>query len=168
MASMYSFDYKMSLANDSVVEGILRFPIPPEEIKRLESSVGGPTELPKAFILGHGLWNDLEIQKTIDWLDTVVGTITAATGPNHWHGLFVSPNAAGREKPDEWMVTQGNKALMMFEEATRTESRKRGIDHLGTWNMSIQANMFDGVHLDMKGNLVKAMMVLNWLNLLDA
>lgn len=29
-----------------------------------------------------------------------------------------------------------------------------------------QANTYDGVHMDMKGNLVKAMMVMNWLNLL--
>ena len=45
--------------------------------------------------------------------------------------------------------------------------KDRGIDHLGTWNMSIQSNKYDGVHLDMKGNLVKAMMVMNWLNMIE-
>lgn len=46
-------------------------------------------------------------------------------------------------------------------------AKDRGIAHLGTWNMSIQSNKYDGVHLDMKGNLVKAMMVMNWLNLIE-
>jgi hypothetical protein len=32
--------------------------------------------------------------------------------------------------------------------------------------MSIQSNKYDGVHLDIKGNLVKSMMALNWLNML--
>jgi hypothetical protein len=33
--------------------------------------------------------------------------------------------------------------------------------------MSIQTEKFDGVHLDLKGNLVKAMAVVNWLALVD-
>ena len=33
--------------------------------------------------------------------------------------------------------------------------------------MSIQATKYDGVHLDLKGNLVKAMGVVNWLSLVD-
>jgi hypothetical protein len=57
--------------------------------------------------------------------------------------------------------------LMLFEEAVAIEATKRGLEHLGTWNMSIQSNKYDGVHLDMRGNLVKAMMVINWLALID-
>ena len=55
---------------------------------------------------------------------------------------------------------------MIFEEQIGIEVKRRGLEHLRTWNMSIQANAYDGVHLDMKGNLVKAMMVMNWLSLL--
>ena len=95
---------------------------------------------------------------------TVSSTDTDASSLN---GLFVTPNASGKEKPDEWIVTQGNKALMLYEEAVSIEAAKRAIEHLGTWNMSIQSHKYDGVHLDMKGSLVKAMMVLNWLNMLD-
>lgn len=57
----------------------------------------------------------------------------------------MTPNACGKAKPDEWIVTQGNKALMIFEESVGVEVGKRGLEHLGTWNMSIQANKFDGV-----------------------
>lgn len=79
----------------------------------------------------------------------------------------MTPNACGKGKPDEWIVTQGNKALMIFEESVGVEVGRRGLEHLGTWNMSIQANKFDGVHVDLKGNLIKAMMVMNWLNMLE-
>jgi hypothetical protein len=148
-----------------VVEQIVRVPIPAEEINRLRISAGD-SKLPKAFVLGHGLWSDLDLKKTMDWLESVRTTISSATGPG-WHGLFVTPNAAGKEKPDDWIVSQGNKALMIYEEAVGIEVAKRELEHLGTWNMSIQSRKYDGVHLDMKGNLVKAMMIINWLSLLE-
>ena len=56
---------------------------------------------------------------------------------------------------------------MLFEEAMAPVAKSRGIEHLGTWNMSIQSHTYDGVHLDMKGNVVKAMMILNWLNMIS-
>ena len=149
------------------VEEIVRFPIPDDEIRRLKDSIGGNSERDKAFVFGHGLWSNLDLQNTLNWLDTITHTITSTTAPG-WYGLFVTPNAAGKEKPDEWIVTQGNKALMLFEESVGIEAGKRGLEHLGTWNMSIQSNKYDGVHLDMKGNLIKAMMVMNWLNLLHS
>ena len=34
---------------------------------------------------------------------------------------------------------------MIFEEAVGVEAGRRGVEHLGTWNMSIQSNKFDGV-----------------------
>lgn len=139
------------------MEQIVKFPVPQEEIDRLKLSTGAKV----AYILGHGLWSDLDLKKSIQWLDTVLATVDMR------HGLFLTPNAAGKDKPDEWIATQGNKALMLYEEAMGKIVRERGLDHLGTWNMSIQATMYDGAHMDMKGNLVKAMMVLNWLNLLE-
>jgi len=59
--------------------------------------------------------------------------------------LLLTPNAAGKEKPDEWLVSQGNKALTIFEESVKEEVGRRGVEHLGTYNMSIQSNKFDGV-----------------------
>jgi hypothetical protein len=148
------------------VEEIQRFPIPQDEMNRLKASLGSGSRTLKALIFGHGLWSDLDLQKTLNWLDALIGTITSTTGSD-WHGLFVTPSAAGKDKPDEYVITQGNKALMLYEEAVGIEAKKRKIEHLGTWNMSIQSNKYDGVHLDMRGNLVKAMMVMNWLNLIE-
>ena len=156
---------------------MIRFPIPSEELTRFRSLL--PTTKPSrpyAFIYGHGLWNDLDLQATLDWLDTVLDVsiqqapwlspvskpdslASKAVSKQHatstkrkrkresgfWPRLFLTPNAAGREKPNEWIVTQGNKALMIFEESVREEVKRRGVEHLGTWNMSIQSNKFDGV-----------------------
>ena len=80
---------------------------------------------------------------------------------------MVTPNAAGILKPDQWVQSQGDKALQLFENSVRVEAAERGVEHLGTWNMSIQTEKFDGVHLDLKGNLVKAMAVVNWLALVN-
>lgn len=157
---------------------MIRFPIPSDELDRLRALL--PSEKPTrpyAFVFGHGLWNDLDLQATLDWLDTLLdvsvqqapwlgppsqpliphtrsrGRKSAVAakgerskqGSGFWPRLFLTPNAAGKEKPDEWLVSQGNKALMIFEEAVREEVKRKGVEHLGTWNMSIQSNKFDGV-----------------------
>ncbi|KAL8664482.1 MAG: hypothetical protein Q9202_003032 [Teloschistes flavicans] len=172
---------------DVIIEQMIRFPIPTDELDRLRGLLPPkkPTR-PYAFIYGHGLWNDLDLQATLDWLDTVLDTSVQAapwlSSASHsrrkakpkskgsraaaiaaakrerdnenndskhtsgfWPRLFMTPNAAGKEKPDEWVVSQGNKALMIFEESVGVEARRRGVEHLGTWNMSIQSNKFDGV-----------------------
>ncbi len=146
---------------------MIRFPIPSEEIGRLRDIIpSSKPSRPYAFILGHGLWNDLDLQATVDWLDQVLEAIlskaTWLSQSSHdsshlhrnrdnqreapfWPRLFLTPNASGREKPDEWLVSQGHKALMIFEEAVGIEAKKKGVEHLGTYNMSVQSNKFDGV-----------------------
>ena len=64
-------------------------------------------------------------------------------------------------------MSQGHKAIGIFETECAIEVNRRGVEHLGTYNMSIQSNKYDGVHLDLKGNLIKGMMVMNWLNMLE-
>lgn len=144
---------------------MIRFPIPTEELDRLRSLLPAKKPAkPYAFIFGHGLWNDLDLQSTLDWLDLVLETITTqapwlspgdssrrersnsrdGTGA-FWPRLFLTPNAAGKAKPDEFLLSQGNKALMLFEESVKVEAARRGVEHLGTWNMSIQSNKYDGV-----------------------
>ena len=149
------------------MEEIVRYPVPLSELTALRDSIGlfGTKKRKVPFILGHGLWSDLEVHQSLRWVDVITSTINTAMD-TAWNGLFITPNASGRKKPIEWELSQGNRALVFFEEEMGKEVKKRGLEHLGTWNMSIQANLYDGVHMDMKGNLVKAMMVLNWLNML--
>ncbi|KAI1451238.1 hypothetical protein F4805DRAFT_464019 [Annulohypoxylon moriforme] len=163
---------------DLRIELMVRYPIPEEERRRFEKAIDPNHSQLKAFVLGHGLWNNLDVDQAVNWLDSVLDTIDSKTGARkrlrgrsprkHLPVLLMTPNAAGEKKPDEWIVSQGNKALVRFEHAMAVQAAKRRVDHLGTWNMSIQATLYDGVHMDMRGNLLKAMMVLNWLNLLDA
>jgi hypothetical protein len=142
-------------------ELIVKHPIPQEEIQRLTSTIGVITsKKPIAFIFGHGLWNNLEIPKTTAWIDEIINAIQLQlpylTKPNAiFPRLFVTPSASGKQKPELYEVTQGNRALMLFEDAMRIEAAKRRIEHLGTWNMSIQSNKYDGVHLDMKGTWLR-------------
>ena len=158
---------------------MIRFPIAPEELSRLRSLLPAkkPSK-PYAFIFGHGLWNDLDLQATLDWLDTILETIndqahwltpnapakSSPTMSGHrdrkretgfFPRLFLTPNAAGKEKPDEWIQSQGNKALMIFEESVKVEVGRRGLEHLGTWNATIQSNKFDGVSVTSPSDLSK-------------
>ena len=150
---------------------------------RLKETLGRQVTRPRAFILGHGLWNNLDRRQSAAWLDAVTRPIRLALredrrwrsgsrarddgGQRQLPALLVTPNAAGEKKPDEWLVSQGNKALVGFERAMAAEAAARRLDHLGTWNMSIQATLYDGVHMDLRGNILKAMMVLNWLDYLE-
>ena len=144
---------------------------------RLKETLGRQANRPRAFVLGHGLWNDLDRRQSTAWLDAVTRPIRLALreeqrrlrrgDQRNLPVLLMTPNAAGERKPDEWLVSQGNKALVGFERAMAAEAAARRLDHLGTWNMSIQATLYDGVHMDLRGNLVKAMMVLNWLDYLE-
>lgn len=147
---------------------MIRFPIASEELDRLRSLLpASKPSGPYAFIFGHGLWNDLDLQATLDWLDTILDTMLnqapwlspsaslSASGfsrnderkgkTSFWPRLFLTPNAPGKDKPDEWIITQGNKAIMIFEESVGIEVQKRGLEHLGTWNATVQSNKFDGV-----------------------
>jgi len=128
----------------------VRFPIPDDEITRFRQTLGtGKPAKPLAFVFGHGLWNDLDLQAHLNWLDTILDATTQqqpylAEPDALWPRLVVTPNAAGRNKPDEWLVSQGNKALSIYEDSVRIEDGRRGVEHLGTFNMSVQANMYDG------------------------
>ncbi|KAI1160935.1 hypothetical protein F5B18DRAFT_470385 [Nemania serpens] len=164
-------------STDLRMEQMVRYPIEDVELERLEMAIDTNPGSRKAFILGHGLWNDLETETCKAWLETVIKVIdsklrlrmrlrTFRQGRN-MPILLMTPNAAGEKKPAQFLITQGNGALVRFEHAMAQEAARQRIDHLGTWNMSIQANLYDGVHMDMRGNLLKAMMVINWLNLLE-
>jgi hypothetical protein len=164
---------------DLIIEMMLKFPLLPVEVKRYTDLLSETKpKKPYAFVFGHGLWNDLDLSATLNWLDGII-TETASKAPYLSHSsvssgpaplfprLFVSPSAAGPTKPDQFIVSQGDKALQIFEESTRVEVGQRGVEHLGTWNMSIQSNKYDGVHLDLRGNLIKAMAVVNWLGMIE-
>ena len=195
-----------------IIELMLKFPHDPTEIARFKELLPETRpEKPIAFVLGHGLWNDLDLQATVNWLNEILEAIydaapylkpenlpretqaqpqtqdstadaspppapvaqrksTKQTAQPMAHIVLITPSAAGPLKEDKWLVSQGDKALQLFERSLHNLIHRegemffgRGLEHMGTWNMSVQMEKWDGVHLDLRGNLIKAMGVVNWM-----
>lgn len=127
------------------MEKFVRHPIPTEELSRLEVSLKSSNPMtpsgisnsisklgarskgkdkPNTIIFGHGLWSNLNLQMSIYWFDAVLNTITSTLGHKNWYRLYVTPNAAVKDKLDNWIMAQGNKALVLFEEAIGVEVGK--------------------------------------------
>ena len=127
---------------------------------------------PQVFIFGHGLWNDLNETITTLWLDQLETAMNATnpwlTEPGAVHPrLFITPSASGPGKPQIYVSTQGNPQLIRFEYNVREHVHWRGMDHLGTVNMTLQSTSPDGTHAGMRQDMIKAQMVLNWMNAYD-
>lgn len=96
-----------STANSDLVEVFLGHSILNGDLDRLKATIGTTkTEKPIAFIFGHGLWSDLDVPKSLTWLDAILDTIKQqlphlADSNTFWPRLFVTPNAAGKQKPKE-------------------------------------------------------------------
>ena len=108
-----------------------------------------PGDKPIAFVFGHGLWNDLEVDKTYEWWETLDSSIKAKAPWLYENGtafprLFITPTASGINKPEVFWPSQGNLRMKSFEETVGPWMQERGVDHLGMFNASIQYNSFDG------------------------
>lgn len=104
---------------------------------------------PYAFIYGHGLWNEVHPFESIAWVDQIQDKIKSMRSyynatETYWPRIFITPNAPGEDKPDGYIVSQGNQAISKFEKFMRTHVPDRGLDFLGTYNMSVQASIPDG------------------------
>lgn len=127
---------------------------------------------PHVFVYGHGMWNGINTTATSGWLDQVNGALKYQMPWLNGRRAFfprlvVTPNAAGDAKPKQFVETQGNVALKKFEREVAALVKPQGMDHLGTWNMTVQTTSPDGTHAGMRSVLTKAMMVLNWLDTID-
>lgn len=127
------------------------------------------------FILGHGLWNDLEVETTMSWIEQVEDAM-AEEMPGYFAPhldqklfprLFLSPSAQGEGKPDVFHGAQNNIRVMRHTHEIGEFAQARGYDHLGMYNLTVQATSPDGTHLSLENNVMKAMMVLNWLNMVE-
>lgn len=73
--------------------------------------------------------------------------------------LWASPNAAGHLKPPGQILSQGNNALWHYTIETMKEAKARELDSLGMYNLTLQANSWDGSYYGQKVGLVQAMTV---------
>ena len=114
-------------------------------------------EVPKAGVIPRYAKG----KKEADWRDEWVDRGVSRDLPPR---LWVSPNAQGLRKLAFFTVEQNNIKLMNFEREMRAWVETRGFDSLGLFNLTVQSLSLDGTHASMESNLVKAMMVFNWLD----
>lgn len=140
-----------------------------------------------AFILGHGLLNDFETGETLAWMEQLEDLLSTKI-PGLYAGsdlptsdaefatrktggavprLFITPTAQGTTKHDEYLRVQNNIRLMRFTHGITPLVESRGYEVLQMYNYSCQATTPDGVYGSYEQNIMKGMMVLNWLNALD-
>ena len=73
--------------------------------------------------------------------------------------LWMGPNAAGHLKSPNRIMQEGNNALWHYSLLMANEARRRGVEALNNYNMTLQASSFDGSNYDERVALVQAMMV---------
>lgn len=137
-----------------------------------------------AYIIGQGIWNSFSAPRSRHYLRIIEGVIA---DPYHFPSspqpddlpvhppavfhekrhprLYIPPVAVGMHKA-QWKIDktkQNNVALQNFERAMEPWVEGRGWDQLGMFNASVQSVGWDGTHATMETNLIKSMMVLNWL-----
>ncbi|KAL8742974.1 MAG: hypothetical protein Q9190_004620 [Brigantiaea leucoxantha] len=73
--------------------------------------------------------------------------------------LWIGPNAAGHLKPPNQIMSQGNNAIWHYTIEMGREAVARQLDALGMYNLTLQAESWDGSFYGQKVALVQAMMV---------
>ncbi|KAK9446484.1 uncharacterized protein V1518DRAFT_423871 [Limtongia smithiae] len=123
---------------------------------------------PVAFVYSQGHYNDLNPEATSGWITAIQRIISERLDMNVPRAqLFVTPGSSGPEMLDRELLKHGDKALQLFEEGMQARSKQLRVDILGTWNSTVQTTSIDGKHSGIRGNLLKSMMILNWLDLVD-
>ena len=114
------------------------------------------------------MWNHFEIHDTISWIEQIEKEIRPriplfVDSPR----LFLTSNAQAENKPAKYVPLENNIRIQNYVHAVETFVKERGYDHLGFYNMTIQASSPDGTHASLETTLIEAQMVLNWLSLLE-
>lgn len=133
---------------------------------------------PYAFVMHHTFWNEVNVTSTVSWVDELTSFLrstlpflpaaekdsTNAGRSSGFPRLFVTANAPGILENQLNFPNRTNQAIAMFERGIRPHLESREIELLGFYNMSVQTTSNDNIHASMRTNLLKAMMVMNWLD----
>lgn len=79
--------------------------------------------------------------------------------------LWIGPPAAGHI---EIRGRKGNQEVWQFHSDMAQFAQSRDVDVLGMWNMTVQADSWDGLRFGEQVSIVQAMMVINWLSRLES
>lgn len=112
---------------------------------------------PVAIIHSLGLSTAFSWQSATNSMDEWL-TIADGSGRNTPY-LWIGPNAAGHLKPPDKILQEGNNALWHYNILLGKEAAKRGVENLSFYNMTLQAESWDGSNYGEKVSIVQAMMV---------
>ncbi|RVX68039.1 hypothetical protein B0A52_08450 [Exophiala mesophila] len=79
--------------------------------------------------------------------------------------LWVGPSAAGHVEVKD---RKGNQEIWEFDRHMEHVALENDIEVLKMWNMTVQAESWDGVQFGEKVAVTQAMMLINWLSLLES
>ncbi|KAK5045608.1 hypothetical protein LTR84_008977 [Exophiala bonariae] len=79
--------------------------------------------------------------------------------------LWIGPSAAGHL---EIKHRKGNQEIWDFDKHMELAAQARDIDVLKLWNMTVQADSWDGMRFGEKVAITQAMMLVNWLSRLES
>lgn len=105
----------------------------------------------------------LGLSTSLSWSDATASmdewVSLADTSSRNVPFLWIGPNAAGHRKPPGQILSQGNNALWHYTLEMAKEAHSRELDALGMYNLTLQANSWDGSGYGLRVALVQAMMV---------
>ncbi|KAE8378385.1 hypothetical protein BDV26DRAFT_191825 [Aspergillus bertholletiae] len=87
----------------------------------------------------------------------------AQSGKHDMPFLWLGPTAPGYQKHSESNI---HASSWQYTLDASEAARNRGMETLGMYNATLQADSWDGMHYGEKEALVQAMMVINWLSML--
>ncbi|KAL9059878.1 MAG: hypothetical protein Q9162_000948 [Coniocarpon cinnabarinum] len=142
-------------------------PAPEEEKQRFQELLDKDKQSwkPVAIVHSLGLSTGMQWPQATDSMDEWL-TIADNSGRNSPF-LWVGPNAAGHMKPPAKIMQEGNNALWHYSVEMGKEAQRRGVESLELLNATVQADSYDGGNYGERVSLVEAMMVINWLALLE-
>jgi hypothetical protein len=79
--------------------------------------------------------------------------------------LWIGPSAAGHV---DIKNRKGNQEIWDFDKHMEVTARANDVEVLKMWNMTVQANSWDGMRFGEKVAITQAMMVINWLSRLES
>lgn len=120
---------------------------------------------PVAFVMHHTFWSNVNVTATLGWLDDILELEPSNQSTSRsFRNLFVTANNPGSLEDQVVFDGRTSNNVAKFERAIAPHLESRNVDMLGFYNMSVQASANDNIHASLRTNLLKPMMVINWLD----
>lgn len=117
----------------------------------------------KSIPIVHSLTEDASIEHATSSLDEFLSMADATKRKTPM--LWIGPTAAGHI---EVKGRKGNQEIWRFASEMARIAKEKDVETLGLWNLTVQADSYDGKGFGERVSIVAAMMVVNWLSRLNS